>query len=223
MRDWVTNVRSTHYLLGSVLGPHPYPLMVRDFQSVIGREARAQILERTGGCPTGCVACVGGGSNAIGLFSRLPRRPQRGAWSASRRAGAGIASGRARARASRASRRGRRRAARHAARYLLQDEDGQVLPTHSVSAGLDYPARRAGARAAPRRGPRRYDSVRDAEALAAFHLLGGPRASCRRSSPRTPSPGWCASGRRSPAQRVLLNLSGRGDKDLSIVEKEKDA
>src|SRR5438046_3789895 len=135
MRDWVTNVRTTYYMLGSVLGPHPYPIMVRDFQSVIGREARAQILEREGRLPDVLVACVGGGSNSIGLFYDFVRDKQ------IRMIGV-EAGGRGRRLGDHAARfSGGRPGVLHGTfSYILQDEDGQVVPTHSVSAGLDYPA-----------------------------------------------------------------------------------
>src|SRR5262245_64573754 len=169
MCDWVTNVRTTHYLLGSVLGAHPYPMMVRDFQAVIGAEARAQVLEQEGRLPDLLVACVGGGSNAIGLFSAFLADPV---------AMVGVEAG------------GRSpRPGDHAARflgkggspgvlqgtrtYLLQDEAGNVLPTHSVSAGLDYPAVGPEHALLRDQGRVRYDAVGDDEALAAFHLLAG--------------------------------------------------
>src|SRR5215510_13057758 len=171
MRDWVTNVRNTHYLLGSVLGAHPYPAMVRELQAVIGREARAQVLEADGRLPDWLVACVGGGSNAIGLFfafledaavwmvgveagGRGPRPGEHAArFLAEKGAGAGVG------------------VLQGTSTYLLQDEAGNVLPTHSVSAGLDYPAVGPEHALLHDAGRIRYDSARDDEALAAFHLL----------------------------------------------------
>ena len=214
MRDWVTNVRSTHYLLGSVLGAHPYPMMVRDFQAVIGVEARAQCLEQAGRLPDVLVACVGGGSNAIGLFSAFlddpvamvgveagGRSPRPGDHAA-RFLGSGAAVG-----------------VLHGTRtYLLQDEAGNVLPTHSISAGLDYPAVGPEHALLHDEGRVRYATASDAEALAAFHLL----AEAEGILPALESShalAWLV--REAEALRgriVLLNLSGRGDKDLGILE-----
>jgi len=214
MRDWVTNVRTTHYLLGSVLGAHPYPMMVRDFQSVIGDEARAQVLGRCDRLPDLLVACVGGGSNAMGLFYAFladpvemvgveagGRSPRPGDHAA-RFLGEGAAIG-----------------VLHGTRtYLLQDEAGNVLPTHSISAGLDYPA--VGPEHAWLRdeGRVRYDAVSDDEALRAFHLL----AETEGILPALESShalAWVArEARHLGGKIVLVNLSGRGDKDLDILE-----
>ena len=217
MRDWVTNVRTTHYLLGSALGAHPYPMMVRDFQAVIGIEARRQCLESTHGLPDLLVACVGGGSNSIGLFHAFLEDPV---------AMVGVEAG------GRSARPGD-----HAARfltveggddtrigvlhgtktYLLQDEAGNVLPTHSVSAGLDYPA--VGPEHAWLHDQKRvqYASVGDEAALAAFHLL----AETEGIIPALESSHAVAWVMREAAalrgKRILLNLSGRGDKDLGIL------
>ncbi|MBN2369650.1 MAG: tryptophan synthase subunit beta [Vicinamibacteria bacterium] len=215
MRDWVTNVRTTHYLLGSVLGAHPYPMMVRDFQIVIGREARRQFLERTDSLPDLLVACVGGGSNSIGLFHAFLDDPvemvgveaggrsDRPGDHASRFLGGGAAVG----------------VLQGSRTYLLQDETGNVLPTHSVSAGLDYPAigpEHAFLRDA---GRVRYGTVRDAEALKAFQTLGRLEGIL----PALESAHAVAWIMREAAafhgKNVLLNLSGRGDKDLDIVER----
>jgi tryptophan synthase beta chain len=214
MRDWVTNVRTTHYLLGSVLGAHPYPAMVRDFQAVIGEEARAQVLQQTGRLPELLVACVGGGSNAIGLFfaflddpvemvgveagGRSDQPGQHAARFLGSGAGPGVLHG------------------THT--YLLQDEAGNVLPTHSISAGLDYPA--IGPEHALLRdlGRVRYSSARDDEALAAFHLL------CEREGliPALESAHALAFLVRErealSGKVVIVGLSGRGDKDLGILE-----
>ena len=192
MRDWVTNVRTTHYLLGSVLGAHPYPAMVREFQSVIGREARAQVLEADGRLPDWLVACVGGGSNAIGLFFAFlddasvrdgRRRGGRSFVAAGQHAPGCAESGQRAAAPDSPGASGagvgaalpeRSEAGRLQARtYLLQDEAGNVLPTHSVSAGLDYPAVGPEHALLHDAGRIRYDSARDDEALAAFHLLAG--------------------------------------------------
>jgi tryptophan synthase beta chain len=220
MRDWVTNVRTTHYLLGSVLGAHPYPTMVRDFQAVIGEEARAQVLEREGCLPDLLVACVGGGSNAIGLFHAFladsavrmvgveagGRSPRPGDHAArflassadgSTGAGVGVLQG--------------------TRTYLLQDAAGNVLPTHSVSAGLDYPAVGPEHALLHDEGRVEYAAVGDEEALAAFHLLGETEGILP-ALESAHALAWLV--REAPALRrrlVLLNLSGRGDKDLEIV------
>ena len=213
MRDWSASVRTTHYLLGSVLGPHPYPTMVRDFQSVIGRETKEQIRERTGGLPDLLVACVGGGSNAIGLFHAfLDDRSV--SMVGVEAGGAGIASG------------------RHAARFaepavgvlhgtrtqVLQDDAGQVRPTHSISAGLDYPAVGPEHAALHEAGRVRYASATDDEALDAFDLL----ARTEGILPALESSHALAylmrkEGRGAPDALTVVNLSGRGDKDLGVV------
>src|SRR6059058_1915317 len=166
LRDWVTNVHDTYYLLGSALGPHPYPLMVRDFQSVIGREAREQIVEKEGRLPDVLVACVGGGSNAIGLFYDFveDRQIQMIGVEAG---GRGPKLGEHAARFS-----GGRPGVLHGTfSYILQDADGQVVPTHSVSAGLDYPAVGPEHAELHDKGRVVYTSVTDGEALDAFHEL----------------------------------------------------
>jgi tryptophan synthase beta chain len=215
MRDWVTNVGNTYYLLGSVLGPHPYPLMVREFQAVIGREARPQILELAGRLPDAVVACVGGGSNAMGIFDAfIDDRDVRLV---------GVEAG------------GERIArGRHAARFaggsagvlqgtrtfVLQDEDGNIELTHSVSAGLDYAAvgpEHAWLRA---QGRTEYVHVSDAEALAAFQTLARLEGilPALESSHAIAHAGTLA-GELGPDAIVLVNLSGRGDKDVHSVEK----
>jgi tryptophan synthase beta chain len=213
MRDWATNVRTTHYLLGSVLGAHPYPTMVRDFQAVIGDEARAQFLGRTDGLPDVAVACVGGGSNAIGLFFAFLADPVRlvGVEAGGRGPGPGE-------HAARFLGQGAGVGVLHGTRtYLLQDEAGNVLPTHSVSAGLDYPA--VGPEHARLHDERRveYDAVGDEEALRAFRLL----ATTEGILPALESSHAVAWVAREAAaltgKRVLVNLSGRGDKDLEIL------
>jgi tryptophan synthase beta chain len=214
MRDWVTSVRTTHYLLGSVLGAHPYPAMVRDFQAVIGREARRQILERSGRLPDILVACVGGGSNAMGLFhaflddpvemvgveagGRSDRPGDHAARFLGQGAGVGVLQG--------------------AQTYLLQDQAGNVLPTHSVSAGLDYPAVGPEHALLHDLGRARYSYVRDEEALAAFHLLA-QREGILPALESSHALAWVVREKQSLAGKtVLLNLSGRGDKDLGILE-----
>ncbi|MCC6189915.1 MAG: tryptophan synthase subunit beta [Anaerolineales bacterium] len=219
IRDWVTNVRDTHYLLGSALGPHPYPTMVRDFQSVIGREARAQIVAAAGRLPDACVACVGGGSNAIGLFQGF-RADEDVALIGVEAGGAGLESGRHAARFGDPSR-GRLGVIHGTRTFVLQDADGQIAETHSVSAGLDYAA--VGPEHALLRDQERafYTAATDAEALAAFQLL------CETEGiiPALESAHAVAEAvKRAPTMRpdqiLLVNLSGRGDKDLDTVMRE---
>lgn len=216
IRDWVTNVADTHYLLGSALGPHPYPSMVREFQSVIGKEARAQILEAAGQLPDACIACVGGGSNAIGLFSAFLE--DEGVRLIGVEAGGeGIPSGRHAARFA-DPKLGRPGVLHGTYTYVLQDEDGQIAATHSISAGLDYPA--VGPEHALLRdlGRGEYTYIEDEAALEAFQLLA------RREGilPALESAHAVAEAvRMAPGydrDRILLvNLSGRGDKDLDTV------
>ena len=169
IRDWVTNVRDTHYLLGSALGPHPYPTMVRDFQSVIGIEARRQVQEATGRLPDACVACVGGGSNAIGLFHAFREDPNVRLIGVEA-GGEGIASGKHAARFADPAL-GRMGILHGTHTYVLQDGDGQIAATHSISAGLDYPA--VGPEHSHLRdlGRAEYTYANDDEALEAFQLL----------------------------------------------------
>ncbi len=216
IRDWVTNVGDTYYLLGSALGPHPYPSMVRDFQSVIGREARQQIQDQAGQLPDECIACVGGGSNAIGLFHAF--RGDAGVRLVGVEAGGeGIESGRHAARFG-DPRRGRPGVLHGTFTYLLQDDDGQVLPTHSISAGLDYPA--VGPEHAYLRdqGRATYTSATDDQALEAFQIL----ARSEGILPALESAHAVAEAvRRAPGMSrdaiLLVNLSGRGDKDMDTV------
>jgi tryptophan synthase beta chain len=218
IRDWVTNVRDTHYLLGSALGPHPYPSMVRDFQSVIGREAREQILLQAGRLPDICIACVGGGSNSIGLFSAFLE--DTGVQLVGVEAGGeGIASGHHAARFS-DPHLGRPGVLHGTYTYLLQDQDGQVAETHSISAGLDYPA--VGPQHAYLRqtGRAEYTWADDAQALEAFQLL----ARLEGILPALESAHAVAEAIKrapemDPGQILLVNLSGRGDKDLDTVVK----
>ncbi len=216
IRDWVTNVRDTHYLLGSALGPHPYPTMVREFQSVIGREARQQMLTETGGLPDVVIACVGGGSNAIGIFSAFLGDAEVELIGVEA-GGSGIATGKHAARFGDPSR-GRVGVLHGTRTYLLQDSDGQVAETHSVSAGLDYAA--VGPEHAMLRDRERafYTSATDDEALAAFSLL------CKTEGiiPALESSHALAEVvKRAPPMKqnqiILVNLSGRGDKDLNTV------
>jgi tryptophan synthase beta chain len=214
MRDWVTNVRTTHYLLGSVLGAHPYPAMVRDFHAVIGDEARAQVLEQAGWLPDVLVACIGGGSNALGLFAAFFADPV-----AMVGVEAGGRSSRPGDHAARFLGEGAAVGVLHGTRtYLLQDEAGNVLPTHSISAGLDYPA--VGPEHALLRdeGRVRYTAVGDDEALAAFHMLS-EREGIIPALESAHAVAWVTREAASLAGKlVLVNLSGRGDKDLGILE-----
>jgi tryptophan synthase beta chain len=215
MRDWVTNVRTTHYLLGSVLGAHPYPMMVRDFQSVIGIEARAQFLEREGALPDVLVACVGGGSNAIGLFHAFLDDPVEMVG-----VEAGGRSARAGDHAARFLGEGAAVGVLHGTRtYLLQDAAGNVLPTHSISAGLDYPA--VGPEHALLRdtGRVRYAAAGDDEALAALRLLASTEGIIA-ALESSHAIAWVAANAPSLAgRRVLVNLSGRGDKDMAALDR----
>ena len=219
IRDWVTNVRDTHYLLDSALGPHPYPTMVRTFQSVIGREAREQMLAEVGRLPDTVIACVGGGSNAIGVFSGFVDDAEVELIGVEA-GGSGIASGKHAARFGDPSK--ARVGVIHGTRtYVLQTEDGQIAETHSVSAGLDYAA--VGPEHAQLRDMERafYTSATDREALAGFQTL------CRTEGiiPALESSHAVAEAlKRAPGMRkdqvILVNLSGRGDKDLNTVIKE---
>jgi tryptophan synthase beta chain len=219
IRDWVTNVRDTHYLLGSALGPHPYPTIVREFQSVIGIEAREQMIRDVGRLPDTVIACVGGGSNAIGVFSGFVDDEQVELIGVEA-GGSGIASGKHAARFGDASK--ARIGVIHGTRtYVLQDEDGQIAETHSVSAGLDYAA--VGPEHAMLRDKERafYTSATDTEALEAFHTL------CHTEGiiPALESSHAVAEViKRAPTMKkdqvILVNLSGRGDKDLNTVIKE---
>jgi tryptophan synthase beta chain len=218
MRDWVTNVRSTHYLLGSALGAHPYPMMVRDFHTVIGEEARAQYLEAEGVLPDVLVACVGGGSNAIGLFHPFLADPVEmvGVEAGGRSSRPGEHAARFLGEAS-----GVAVGVLHGTRtYLLQDDAGNVLPTHSVSAGLDYPAVGPEHALLHDEGRVRYTAVRDAEAVEAFRLLSEAEGIIP-ALESAHAVAWVVSEAASLAgKRILLNLSGRGDKDLGIPEIE---
>ncbi|MCS6907116.1 MAG: tryptophan synthase subunit beta [Anaerolineales bacterium] len=218
IRDWVTNVRDTHYLLGSALGPYPYPQIVRDFQSVIGSEARAQILAQAGRLPSMVIACVGGGSNAIGIFSAFLADPEV-CLVGVEAGGSGIESGLHAARFA-DPRRGRIGVLHGTMTYVLQDEHGQIAQTHSISAGLDYPA--VGPQHAYLRsiGRVEYTYVTDQEALEAFLLL----AKLEGILPALESAHAVAEAlKRAPRlgenHILLINLSGRGDKDLDTILK----
>jgi tryptophan synthase beta chain len=212
MRDWVASTATTHYILGSVLGPHPFPTMVRDFHTVIGREAKAQCRRAFGGLPDLLVACVGGGSNAIGLFREFlgdPGVEMVGVEAGGRSLDPG----------------------EHAARFgpgsvgvlhgtrtlILQDAAGQVLPTHSVSAGLDYPAVGPEHTRLAELGRTRYVSVSDAEALNAFHRLSEIEGIIPALETAHAVAWAIAEAPRRPVRNIVVNLSGRGDKDVVSV------
>jgi tryptophan synthase beta chain len=212
IRDWVTNARDTYYLLGSAVGPHPYPEMVRDFQSVIGKEARQQIMERLGRLPNYIIACVGGGSNAIGIFhpflddgvrligvEAAGRGLKTNAHAASLVAGTtGVLHG--------------------AKSYILQDEAGQIRPTHSISAGLDYPGVGPEHGYLKDTGRASYVAVSDEQALEGFQLLCQTEGITPALEPAHAIYYACdLAGSLSQEQVIIVNLSGRGDKDMDIV------
>ncbi|MDR5702939.1 MAG: tryptophan synthase subunit beta [Armatimonadota bacterium] len=215
MRDWVTNVRTTFYVIGSVVGPHPYPMIVRDFQAVIGREARAQILAEAGRLPDYVIACVGGGSNAIGLFSgfldaeevRLVGVEAGGEGLETCRHAATLCVGSP--------------GVLHGAyTYLLQDEHGQILETHSVSAGLDYPGVGPEHSFLKDSGRATYVAVTDTQALEAFQLLGTTEGILPALEPAHALAYACALASRLPREAIILvGLSGRGDKDVEVASK----
>ena len=215
IRDWVTNVRTTYYLLGSAIGPHPYPAMVRDFQTVIGHEAREQCLAQLGSLPDVVVACVGGGSNAIGIFSAFIDDANVKLVGVEA-GGEGIASGK-----HAASIVGGSVGVLHGSRTLvLQDSDGQIRETHSVSAGLDYPGVGPEHAALGRSGRVRYVARTDREALDAFALLSRSEGIIPALEPAHAIAELSGVARDGAAQNVLVCLSGRGDKDLDIVMAE---
>lgn len=218
MRDWVTNVESSFYLIGSVVGPHPYPVMVRDFQSVIGREARAQLLEREGRLPDYALACVGGGSNAIGLFHDFIDDVSVRLIGVEA-AGRGLESGQHAATLS-----GGRPGVLHGSySYLLQDAHGQVLETHSISAGLDYPGVGPEHSFLRDTGRAEYVAVTDAEALAGFQLLCRTEGIIPALEPAHAVAYVAKVAPEMPRDAiVLLGLSGRGDKDMGTVASALD-
>lgn len=210
MRDWVSHLDDTHYILGSALGPHPFPAIVRDYQSIIGREARAQILEQTGSLPKEVVACVGGGSNAIGIFTAFVDDHEV-ALTGVEAGGQSLEPG------------------QHAARfqggvpgvlhgsetYVLQDQYGQILSTHSISAGLDYPAVGPEHAFLHHSGRAQYTSVSDQEALAAFHRLARTEGILPAlESAHAVAYALKRAPQLSSEHSLLINLSGRGDKDV---------
>ncbi|MCJ7811887.1 tryptophan synthase subunit beta, partial [bacterium] len=213
MRDWVTHIEDTYYCIGSVVGPHPYPMMVRDFQQVIGKEVREQILNKEGRLPDLLVACVGGGSNSIGLFYpfldedvKMVGIEAGGLGLHTKRHGASLAAGKV--------------GSLHGAMsYLLQNRDGQVMPTHSISAGLDYPGVGPEHAYLKEIGRVQYTSVIDQEALKAFkHLSKKEGIIPALESAHAVAYTLKAAVNLSNHEIIVVNLSGRGDKDLEIVE-----
>lgn len=217
MRDWVTNVDNTFYIIGTVAGPHPYPAMVRDFQAVIGREAKQQMREMAGGLPDALVACVGGGSNAIGLF--YPFIDELGvAMYGVEAAGEGIATGRHSAPLN-AGRPG----VLHGNRtYLMEDEDGEIIETHSISAGLDYPGVGPEHSWLKDSGRATYVSITDDEAMEAFHTLTRIEGIIPAlESSHAVAYALKLAPTMSKDQKILVNLSGRGDKDINTVARRE--
>jgi tryptophan synthase beta chain len=219
MRDWVTNVKSSYYLLGSALGPHPYPYIVREFQKLIGEEARAQILADEKRLPDELIACVGGGSNAIGLFHAF-RGDREVAMTGVEAGGLGIPSGKHAARFSGGS----LGVLQGTRTYILQDEHGQTLDTHSVSAGLDYPAVGPEHAELMEQGRAEYTYATDEEALSAFQLLARVEGILPALESSHAIAYALKRARELGAGKLLLvNLSGRGDKDVETVRAELEA
>jgi len=221
IRDWVTNVRNTHYIIGSVVGPHPYPMIVRDFQSVIGRETKEQILKAEGRLPDAIVACVGGGSNAMGIFYPFIEDKEveligveaGGYGLDTDKHAATICKGKV--------------GVFHGAKsYLLQTEDGQVIPTHSVSAGLDYPGIGPEHSYLFETNRANYDAVTDEEALRAFQIFSRTEGIIPALESSHAIAWVIKNADKLKDKLVVINLSGRGDKDVSqvkeILEERKD-
>jgi tryptophan synthase beta chain len=214
LRDWVANVAGTHYLLGTVAGPHPFPTMVRDFHSVIGIEARQQMLDETGSLPDAVVACVGGGSNAIGIFHAFLDDEVR--LVGMEAAGDGVATGRHAATLSA----GRPGVLHGAMSYLLQDEDGQTLESHSISAGLDYPGVGPEHSWLKDIGRAEYIPVTDSEAMEALRTLSRTEGIIPAIETAHALAGISQlMPTLKPGSKVLVNLSGRGDKDMETAAK----
>jgi len=214
LRDWVANVAGTHYLLGTVAGPHPFPTMVRDFHSVIGFEARQQMLDETGSLPDAVVACVGGGSNAIGIFHAFLDDDVR--LVGMEAAGDGVATGRHAATLSA----GRPGVLHGAMSYLLQDEDGQTLESHSISAGLDYPGVGPEHSWLKDIGRAEYIPVTDSEAMEALRTLSRTEGIIPAIETAHALAGISQlMPTLKPGSKVLVNLSGRGDKDMETAAK----
>ncbi|MEG3436325.1 tryptophan synthase subunit beta [Pannus brasiliensis CCIBt3594] len=215
IRDWVTNVETTHYILGSVAGPHPYPMMVRDFHAIIGQETRQQCLEKWGGLPDILLACVGGGSNAMGLFHEFVKEPTVRLIGIEA-AGESVESGKHAATLTH----GKPGVLHGAMSYLLQDTEGQVIEAHSISAGLDYPGVGPEHSFLKDSGRAEYYSVTDAQALEAFQTvsrLEGIIPALETSHAFAYLETLCPTLTGSP--RIVINCSGRGDKDVQAVAK----
>lgn len=213
MRDWVTNVADTFYIIGTVAGPDPYPRMVRDFNAIVGREARAQMLEQFGRLPDAITACVGGGSNAIGIFHAFLNDANVRLYGAEP-AGDGLETGR-----HAASIAGGRVGVLHGNRtYVLCDDDGQIIETHSISAGLDYPGVGPEHAFLADSGRATYLGITDEEALAAFHTLARTEGILAALESSHAVAQAIKLARELPSdQLVLCNLSGRGDKDVHTI------
>ena len=213
IRDWVTNVETTHYLIGSVVGPHPYPMLVRDFQKVIGQEARQQVLEAESRLPDYVIACVGGGSNAIGTFHEfIPDETVK--LVGVEAGGEGLDTGKHSASLTA----GRPGVLHGSMSYLLQDPHGQVLETHSISAGLDYPGVGPEHSYLKDSGRAQYLAVNDAQALEGFHLLARSEGIIPALEPAHAVYHACQLARQLTREQIILVcLSGRGDKDINIV------
>jgi tryptophan synthase beta chain len=213
MRDWVTNVEGTHYLLGTVAGPHPFPTMVRDFHKIIGEESRAQMLELTGRLPDAVLACVGGGSNAIGIFHRFIS--DEGVRLIGLEAGGdGVATGRHAATIS-----GGSPGVLHGTRsYVLQDVNGQTVESHSISAGLDYPGVGPEHAYLHDIGRAEYRAITDAQAMEAFSILSKSEGIIPAIETAHAIAGAMQVGKElGPDAILLINLSGRGDKDVDTA------
>jgi tryptophan synthase beta chain len=213
LRDWVANVETTHYVLGSVVGPHPFPLIVRELQKVIGEEAREQILAAEGRLPDAVVACVGGGSNAMGIFHAFVGEPGVRLIGVEA-AGRGVSTGEHSATISA----GEPGVLHGALSMLIQNEDGQVTPTHSISAGLDYPGVGPEHSFLADEGLATYETATDDEALDAFGLLARTEGILPALEPAH-ALAWTVRNARSLGDVVIVNLSGRGDKDVDTVRK----
>ena len=213
LRDWVTNLEETYYIIGSVVGPHPYPVIVRDFQSVIGREVRRQMRRREGGLPDAVVACVGGGSNAMGSFHPFVRDGSVKLYGVE-------AGGTGKGRSAATLVEGRPGVLHGMMTYLLQDGDGQVLPTESISAGLDYPGVGPEHSFLNDSGRATYVSATDEEAVAAFNLLSRKEGIIPAlESAHAVAYAVKLARKMETDESVVVTLSGRGDKDVQIIAK----
>lgn len=212
LRDWVTNVRTTFYAVGSVVGPHPYPMMVRDFQSIIGKEAKLQFMKLRKRLPDGLLACVGGGSNAIGLFH--PFLKTKVAMFGVEAAGLGLSTNRHSATLTK----GRPGVLHGSKSYLLQDSNGQVRPPHSISAGLDYPGVGPEHSFLKDSGRVEYVTATDKDALEGFQFLSQTEGIIPALEPAHAAGFLLKAKRRFAGRSVILGLSGRGDKDMGIIQ-----